>query len=63
MSDPKTPAVDTRSGAAGEIISTGYGFYYFRPDHGGPEMQIPARWITTDPQKVRNARAAARERA
>ncbi|WP_328742966.1 hypothetical protein OG436_29690 [Streptomyces caniferus] len=55
---PRTPAVDTRSGTPGEIVSTSHGFYYFRPDHGGPEMQVAAHWITTNPRKVRDARAA-----
>ncbi|MFI9077295.1 hypothetical protein ACIGW8_12520 [Streptomyces sioyaensis] len=62
MSDPTRPAVDTRSGTPGEIVAESHGCYYFRPDHGGPEMQIAAHWISTDPQKVRDARAAAAAR-
>ncbi|MFI7096373.1 hypothetical protein [Streptomyces lydicus] len=56
---PRTPAVDTRSGTPGEIISESYGYIFFQPDHGGPEMQIDPRWVSTDPEAVRDARAAA----
>ncbi|MFD9205911.1 hypothetical protein ACFVZM_06475 [Streptomyces sioyaensis] len=56
---PRTAAVDTRSGTAGEIVAESHGFCHFRPDHGGPEMQIADRWISTDPREVRDAREAA----
>ncbi|MFI7094040.1 hypothetical protein [Streptomyces lydicus] len=58
MSDPGTPAVDTRSGTPGEIVSRYTGYVFFQPDHGGPEMQIAEHWISTHPMVVRQARAA-----
>ncbi|MCW7984061.1 hypothetical protein XF35_01610 [Streptomyces platensis subsp. clarensis] len=58
----RTPAVDTRSMTPGEIVSEYGGYYFFQPDHGGDEWQVDGRWITTDPEKVRDARAKAAQR-
>lgn len=58
----RTPAVDIRSGTPGHITHQSFGFYFFQPDYGGPEMQIAPRWITTDPKAVRDARAKAAQR-
>ncbi|MFI9356093.1 hypothetical protein ACWGLP_21325 [Streptomyces lydicus] len=58
MSDPKTPAVDTRSDTPGVIVTRHAGYVFFQPDWGGPEMQIADHWISTRPAVVRNARAA-----
>lgn len=46
----------------GEIVSEYGGYYFFQPDHGGDEWQVDGRWITTDPEKVRDARAKAAQR-
>lgn len=56
----RTPAVDIRSDTPGEVVSQAYGYCFFQPDHGGEEWHVDARWISTDPKAVRDAKAKAK---